>query len=340
MLLRRAALDLDVTTLADRVDRFRSAACAQQQVFEEDRLLLAHDVDSLTAQIGESLRLFAQREPARWYAWIEELAAELPIRLLDDGLRGVVEHAVRASFDAFRAAESTRAEHAWCDLADRFRTRTQERVDSIRGDAADLFAIDLPTLAVPTVSGEQERFFYLFLHVGSSTEGLGRLASRILPAGLVRRRMLANARRQLIREFDKHAGRARVGIWHSVSTARAGHLRRRCTLNSTTRSRASSLPLAAPRSFGPPRSRNAPSTLRSMQRRSERSSGHSRLSDDVGDHTKAETRNAISRPTRPDRTERGLGSYAADSTRHSTMSANNKRKRSASSLRLCRSRRW
>ena len=211
VLLRRAALDLDVTTLADRVDRFRSAACAQQQVFEEDRLLLAHDVDSLTAQIGESLRLFAQSEPARWYARIEELAAELPIRLLDDGLRGVVEHAVRASFDAFRAAESTRAEHAWCDLADRFRTRTQERVDSIRGDAADLFAVDFPTLAVPTVSGKQERFFYLFLHVGSSTEGLGRLASRILPAGLVRRRMLANARRQLIREFDKHAGRGALG---------------------------------------------------------------------------------------------------------------------------------
>ena len=109
---------------------------------------------------------------------------------------------------------------AWCDLADRFRTRTQERVDGIRGDAADLFAIDLPTLAVPTVSGEQERFFYLFLHVGSSTEGLGRLASRILPAGLVRRRMLANARRQLIREFDKHAGRARWDLAQRLNSAR------------------------------------------------------------------------------------------------------------------------
>jgi small GTP-binding protein len=209
VLIRRAALDLDVAALSERVDQFRAAAAVQQQPLVEDRLLLGHDVDALMAQVGESLAAFAQREPARWRERLVDAAASLPIGELEDGLRGVVEHAVRESFEAFRVAESARVERAWCDLAARFRARTQERVDAVRNAAGDLLAIKLPVIVVPAVSEERERFFYLFLHVGSSSESLDRVMRRLLPAGVVRRRMLARANDHLVREFDKHAGRAR-----------------------------------------------------------------------------------------------------------------------------------
>ena len=41
-----------------------------------------------------------------------------------------------------------------------------------------------------------------------------------MPARVVRRRMLARANEQLVREFDKHAG-GRVGTWRNASTAYA-----------------------------------------------------------------------------------------------------------------------
>jgi hypothetical protein len=55
---------------------------------------------------------FAQREPARWRERLVDAAATLPIGKLEDGLRTVVEDAVRESFEAFRVAESARVERA------------------------------------------------------------------------------------------------------------------------------------------------------------------------------------------------------------------------------------
>jgi hypothetical protein len=68
--------------------------------------------------------------------------------------------------------------------------------------------VDLPRLEIPSVGAERERFFYLFLRVGSSTDLLSSLGVRLLPLGLVRRRALRRAQSELAREFAKHAGRA------------------------------------------------------------------------------------------------------------------------------------
>ena len=61
----------------------------------------------------------------------------------------------------------------------------------------------------PEVAEERERFFYLFLHVETTNEVFARAARRLVPPAVVRRRLLARARADLVREFDKHAGRAR-----------------------------------------------------------------------------------------------------------------------------------
>ena len=50
--VRAAALDLDVETLTRRVEEFRAAADLQRQAFEEDRILLDHDADTLGARRG------------------------------------------------------------------------------------------------------------------------------------------------------------------------------------------------------------------------------------------------------------------------------------------------
>lgn len=220
VLLRRGALDLDVETLSARVVQFRSAAEVQRTAFAEERVILEHDVDELMRAVGGSLAAFARDEPQRWQGRLAEQAATLSVGRLEEGLRAVVEEAVRESFETFRAREAEGVERAWCELAARFRSRTQERVDAVRKAASDLFAIELAAMVVPVVGEERERFFYLFLHVGSTSEGLDRVARRLLPAGVVRRRLLARANEQLVREFDKHAGRARWDLTQRLDGVR------------------------------------------------------------------------------------------------------------------------
>jgi hypothetical protein len=70
------------------------------------------------------------------------------------------------------------------------------------------------------VSSEREQFFYLFLHVDPLGEELLRVLRRVLPPALLRRRMLARAREQLAREFDKHAGRARWDLAQRLDSVR------------------------------------------------------------------------------------------------------------------------
>jgi small GTP-binding protein len=157
--VRAAALDLNVETLARRVEEFRTAADLQRQAFEEDRILLDHETDTLVRDVGEHLEKFAAQGPATWRAAVEEAARTLPVRRLDDGLREVVERCVRDGFEAFRTEEAARVEEAWRVLAERFRGRTQERVNAVRAAAADLFAIELREVVVPVVAEERERFF-------------------------------------------------------------------------------------------------------------------------------------------------------------------------------------
>jgi len=220
--IETASAELDVRCLAERVERLRTAAEEQRQAFLDERTLLERDVASLARKIELALADFAQRQPAKCFARLEEVARAAPISKLEDMLQRAVEELVRESFESFREAEAAQAEHSWRTLAARFRDRTEAHLNAVRAAAADIFQVELPHVDLPEVAEERERYFYLFLYVGSSTEGVERLLRRLLPAPLARRRLLERARRELAAEFDKHAGRARWDL-----TQRLGSVRRR-----------------------------------------------------------------------------------------------------------------
>ena len=171
----------------------REAAGEQRQAFEDERTLLRRDVAALAGAIESALAEFAAKEPAKCDRRLVEVARNAPVSRLEDVLRRTVESAVRESFERFRQAEAQQAEESWRQLAERFRDRTQARVNAVRAAAADIFQVELPQLAVPQVAEERERYFYFFVHVGSSTESIDRLARRLLPPAIVRRRLLERA---------------------------------------------------------------------------------------------------------------------------------------------------
>lgn len=218
--IERATAELDAASLGERVGRLQAAATEQRQAFEDERTLLQRDVTVLAGRIERSLAEFAAEEPGNCERQLVEVARGTPVDELEDVLRQTVERLVQESFEQFRRSEAADAEEAWRQLAERFRDRTQDRVNAVRTAAADIFQVALPKLEVPHVAEERERYFYLFLHVGTSTEGIDRLLRRLMPPSAARRRLLQQARRDLVREFDKHAGRARWDLAQRLDAVR------------------------------------------------------------------------------------------------------------------------
>ena len=215
-----AALALDAETLGRRVGEFAAAAADQRQAFEDERTLLARDVGALMEELAERLFGFARTAPANWIETLQGVARSAPLGQLEAELQRSVQVAVQEGFEGFRQAEADRVEDAWSALAERFRARTEARVNRVRAAAADLFTVSLPAVAVPEVSGEREQFFYLFLHIDPLGEELLRVLRRLLPPRFRRRRLLTRARAQLDREFDKHAGRARWDLSQRLDSVR------------------------------------------------------------------------------------------------------------------------
>lgn len=218
--LEAVAMALDVQSLERRVEEFRVAANEQRLSFEDERTLLERDVAALATDVADRLADFARGAPAQWLPRLEQVARTAPTRQLERELRRTVEEAVQVGFEALRRSEEGQVTASWSKLANRFRSRTEERVNRVRAAAADLLAVALPEVAIPEMAEEQERFFYLFLHVEGSAESIVRAMRYLLPPSIVRRRLLLHARAELSAQFDKHAGRARWDISQRLDAVR------------------------------------------------------------------------------------------------------------------------
>lgn len=216
-----ATLALDAEQISANLAAFSTAAAEQRQALADEAVLLRRDAEVLARRLEANLVGFAHRAPERWQSALAEVAATAGRSDLESELRAEVVRAVERDFEAFRRQEEGFAEQSWGDAAERARARVLIRLDSLRSRAAELFAVELPEVRLPALAEEEDRFFYLFVQVGSSTEPWGRLVRWLLPASVVRRRLLARSRRQLVDEFDKCAGRARHDLTSRLERVRS-----------------------------------------------------------------------------------------------------------------------
>lgn len=207
--LEQAAMHTAAVDLERLVQQFAGEADRQRQAFGDDCTLFSRDVARLVDDVGRRLATFAAEAPTGHVVSLAEIASTASRKRLSDELRAAVVEAVQASFEEFRRSEAARVESAWHAIAESFRARTEQRVNGARLAAVELFAVPLPHLVVPTLSDRIDRFSYLFIQLESLAEPLERMVGRLVPSRLARRRALAKAQDELVREFDKHAGRAR-----------------------------------------------------------------------------------------------------------------------------------
>lgn len=218
--LELAAADLDTTTLAQRVDDLRRAASTERDAFAADRLLLADRTRTLATDLADRLHQAALAAARRRAPDLAAAAQEVPVSRLQDELRARIEQIVRDEFEQIMAAETEWLDRAWATLAEQFRDRARQRVDTVRHVAADLFAIDLPPIEIPELTSEPERFTYLFLHLPSTTEPIERLLARLVPGRWRLPRIVRRAAAELAQELDKHAGRARYDLTTRLDATR------------------------------------------------------------------------------------------------------------------------
>lgn len=218
--IEAATATLDLETLGTRVHRFEMAAEAGRRLFDEDCLLLEHEVSELALEVGRMLAEDAARAAGDRRSLLVASAASVSFRQLDAVLREAIEVSVREGFEPVRRAAQQDVEEAWVLLADRFGSRLQAHVDGLRTAANEVFDVHLPVVSVPAVSEQKDRFSFLFLHLEGPSALVGRFLRGLLPTSRARQRMVRLAQRRLAEEFDKHAGRARYDITERLSGAR------------------------------------------------------------------------------------------------------------------------
>jgi hypothetical protein len=218
--VEEAAAGHDLADLDARIARFRLAVDEQRKAFDEDRVLLAHAIARIGEEVWQGLTSAARNVPEESFRHLDEVADGAPRRHLEDALRDAVDDLARHQFERIRHAQAARAEKAWRAATAEFRARAQERLDAVRRAAEGIFELRLGEFPVPEVAEERDRFYYLLPRPESTFDLMARGVRRLLPAGMVRRRLAESARRHLVAELDKDAGRARWDLTQRLEAVR------------------------------------------------------------------------------------------------------------------------
>lgn len=218
LILAGAAARLDADALASAVDAFRTAAAVEQQGWADDVALLRRDVAQLADRLGRDLAATSAVSPA-WVDRLEGATDRVGKAHLSRALDGEVERIVREGFEHARRHLARSVDEVWAALAERARSRAETRVNTLRRQAADTFDAELGAVTLPAPGEEPGNFAYHFLTVETPGDQLTALLRLLLPASVLRRHLLAGARRRLARELDKHAGRARADLVARVTDA-------------------------------------------------------------------------------------------------------------------------
>ncbi|MHB8262330.1 MAG: dynamin family protein [Acidimicrobiales bacterium] len=222
-----ALMDITGSTLDSSLDEINAtlallgqAASAERAIFEDARTLLRKGIEDLGAELSGKLEVFVDGSAALGEELLAGLAAEHSgAGSLENELVAAAEKYVTDQLDEYRKELAAFAECRWAGLAERLREETQARVNRIREVASELMGVALPEIDIPSIESQPEMFSFIFLHIGSDIEMLGKMSRKLLPTGMARRRILDHVADYLSRELDKHAGRTRYDLMQRMDTA-------------------------------------------------------------------------------------------------------------------------
>jgi len=210
VLVEADALRHDAEHIGLLVGELERLATEQRQAFDVEVSLLIRDERQLAVDVAERLQQRSREATPAAVTRLRDLVRDLSTRSLESEMDGCVERVVRETFDDVNKSVAQDASRAWDERVRRFRDRIRVEQEAGRSRAVEILAFPLPVWANVELDNEPDRFTYLFLHVGSTTEYLNALGRRLLPSRVRRSRVVKAAEERIASELDKHAGRARA----------------------------------------------------------------------------------------------------------------------------------
>lgn len=210
--IEAAAATLDHEQLEQVLQLCREAVEDGRRRFAEERLVLGHEVEELSDQVGRLLfegvaSVSSSASEAVAAAGTSASRRQL-VGQLDDAVGDIVERAM----EPLRRTAQEFVEQGWAELAARFEGKFWDRTRALQARTGELLHVALVSAPVPLVRSEPDRFTYSFLRVESPGTAAAHLAQAFLPVPGVRHRMVRRAQDQVRRDLDKHAGRARYDL--------------------------------------------------------------------------------------------------------------------------------
>ncbi len=215
-----SAAALTVDELEARLARLADAESEARQGVQEDRLLLQHAVERITADVSERLRALAADEHPEARDRLPSAASEAPLTRLDAVLDEEVAALAHERVAAVREELAEHVERAWQEAANDFAERGRRRAAAVQDIAAELFDQPVRGLSIPAIATVDEEFTYQLERLPRTGEGLARAARLLLPGEVARRRAVARAHRRLAERLDQHAGRVRHDLARRLATVR------------------------------------------------------------------------------------------------------------------------
>ena len=215
-----SAAALTVDELEARLARLADAESEARQGVQEDRLLLQHAVERITADVSERLRALAADEHPEVRDRLPSAASEAPLTRLDDVLDEEVAALAHERVAAVRQELAEHVERAWQEAANDFAERGRRRAAAVQDIAAELFDQPVRGLSIPAIATVDEEFTYQLERLPRTGEGLARAARLLLPAEVARRRGVGRAHKRLAERLDQHAGRVRHDLARRLATVR------------------------------------------------------------------------------------------------------------------------
>lgn len=207
------AAGLPLASLDEKIQHFKKQVESIRQARNEEGLLIRHRIDRLVANILDAdLEEFQKRSRpalARSLYEMGERHAHLGVRDLVEQINRHVSESIEHALNGWRAHEEGRLKEALRTTLESFTTRTNQVILDVLRVAEEVFGVHAEHFAPREDLSDESRFHFDVWKMRINLSLAVGLLFYLLPRRWMVRRLLRQACRRMLDQFEVHSGRAR-----------------------------------------------------------------------------------------------------------------------------------
>lgn len=218
--LEAASLRLPLNELEDKIGLFGAAARKTEQRHRDNDLLLHGEVQRLIREVlDEDVLCFKEETTSLLLVMLDAFLAKdrtMSGKYLSDAFERALRKWITEAFRIWRAKEEEKLRSLLDGIFSRFTEQTNILIAELLAAAAQLFHLDLPSLATDEVLTEKSSFWFKIGTEESFLDSLQSSVLRSLPCRLSRILMRRRMRVRVRDEVDRHCGRSRFDFLERI----------------------------------------------------------------------------------------------------------------------------